>query len=75
MKILMIIAIVGLGSILVGCDNPSNENVSDKDNMWLPHGRFAATKVVEIEDHKYIILDSSSGASIIHAESCRCKKQ
>lgn len=75
MKTLMIIAMVGLGSILVGCDNPSNENVSDKDNMWISHGRFAVTKVVEIEDHTYIILDAYKGASIIHAESCSCKKQ
>lgn len=75
MKTLMIIAIVGLGSILVGCDNPSTGNVSDKDNMWISHGRFAATKVVEIEDHTYIILDSYKGGGIIHAESCRCKKQ
>jgi hypothetical protein len=75
MKKLMLIAMISLSTILVGCgDPPSSENVHDKDNTWMPHGRCVRTKVVEIEDHKYIMMDGYHSGGIIHAESCGCKK-
>lgn len=80
MKILMIIAIIGLGLMLVGFGSmltgysTSYEDALDKDNTWILHGNDVATKVVEIEGHKYIIMDGFKCGSIIHAESCGCKK-
>lgn len=75
MKKLMLIAMVGLSSILAGCGAPpSAENASNKDNTWISHGNCTATKVAEIEGHKYIIMTGFKCGGIIHAESCRCKK-
>lgn len=74
MKKLMLIAMIGLGSMLVGCDTPSFEDSPDKNNTWISHNNEVATKVVEIEGHKYIIMDGFYSGGIIHAESCRCKK-
>ena len=77
MKKLMLIAMIGLGSMLVGCDappsTPSFENVRD-DNTWIPHARCVKTKVVEIEGHKYIIMAGLNCGGIIHAKSCSCGK-
>ena len=75
MKKLMLIAMIGLGSMLVGCGAPpSAENVSDKNDTWMSHGNCTSTKVVEIEGHKYIIMVGFKAGNIIHAESCSCKK-
>ena len=65
--------LTGLGSVLVGC-SASFEDASDKDNTWIVHSSDVKTKVVEIEGHKYIIMDGFYSGGIIHAESCRCKK-
>ena len=73
MKKLMLVVMVGLGSMLVGC-NTSFEDAPDKDKTWISHGNEATTKVVEIEGHKYIIMDGFRCGCIIHAESCGCKK-
>lgn len=57
---------------LTGC-SASFEDAPDKDRAWTSHGNEAATKVVEIEGHKYIIMDGFRCGCIIHAESCSCK--
>lgn len=72
MKKLMLFAVIGLGSVLTGCD--SYEESPDKDTTWSFHGIDVLTKVVEIEGHKYIIMDGYYSGGIIHAESCGCKK-
>ena len=72
MKKLMFFAAICLGSVLVGCD--SYEESPDKDIAWTFHGGDVVTKVVEIEGHKYIIMDGYYSGGIIHAESCGCKK-
>lgn len=80
MKILTITAMIGLGLILIGLvleltgRRTSYENAIDKYNTWILHGKDVATKVVTIEGHKYIIMDGYKCGSIIHAESCSCKK-
>ena len=77
MKKLMLIAMIGLSTMFVGCDDyttHSSENVHGKCNIWMSQGRCVATKVVEIEGHKYIMMDGSGSGNIIHAESCSCKK-
>lgn len=76
MKKLMLIAMISLSTMLVGCGefSYSHEDASDRDKTWILHGRYAMTKVVEIEGHKYIIFDACHGGGIIHAESCSCKK-
>jgi hypothetical protein len=65
--------LTGLGSVLVGC-SASFEDASDRDKAWMSHGNYTSTKVVKIEDHKYIIMVGFKAGNIIHAESCRCKK-
>jgi hypothetical protein len=74
MKKLMFIAMISFGFMLVGCSASSYEDAPDKDNAWMLHGIDIATKVVEIEGHKYIIMDGYYSGTIIHAESCGCKK-
>lgn len=66
-KFMWKIAIVGFVLMIVGL-------CSIKDNAWISHGNFTATKVVEIEGHKYVIMIGHYSGGIIHAESCGCKK-
>lgn len=70
MKKLLILFILALG--LTGCIK--YEETPEYDNAWANHGYTIITKVVQIEGHKYIILCGSHAGTIIHAESCDCKK-
>ena len=69
-KKMTIVAIVAIAAILAGCDNVENDKNIDK--AWNCHGMSCCTKVVEIEGHKYIIMDGPYSGSIVHAASCRC---
>ena len=53
-----------------GCVKCTDSN--DIDAAWTRHGSTTFTKVVEIEGHKYIIMDGSYSGNIIHAASCQC---
>ena len=44
----------------------------DIDKGWTDHGSACWTKVVTIENHKYIILSGTRFGSIVHAASCEC---
>ena len=63
---------------LVGCDRVENCSRVDENakkstsNAWTYHGRECSTKVIEIEGHKYIIMDGYYSGNIIHAASCQC---
>lgn len=70
MKKLLIIPILMFG--LTGCIKC--EVTPEYDNAWANHGYSMMTKVVQIEGHKYIILCRSHAGTIIHAESCDCRK-
>jgi hypothetical protein len=71
MIIIMTISIIALSmAILQGCDEVVKDN--NIDNAWTYHGMSCYTKVVEIEGHKYIIMDGSYSGNIIHAASCSC---
>ena len=48
------------------------EDAKDIDKPWSRHGKDCYTKVIEIEGHKYILMDGSYAGSIIHAASCKC---
>ena len=61
-----------MGLMVVGCDRVENDKYTDSDKIWCVYGFYCRTKVVEIEGHKYIIIDGSSGCGIIHAASCEC---
>ena len=66
-KILLAIAI----ALAAGC----TQEVEDYGSaQWVCHGCGIHTKVVEIENHKYILMRGFKCGSIIHAESCPCKK-
>ena len=39
---------------------------------WTSHGMCCMTRAVEVEGHRYIILDGMHGNGIVHAASCPC---
>lgn len=39
---------------------------------WTSHGMCCMTRAVEVEGHRYIILDGMRGNGIVHAASCPC---
>lgn len=71
MKKLIIAAVAA--AILAGCTKVENDK--NIDDAWCLHGMNCYTKVVEIEGHKYIILDGSYSGNITHAASCWCMKK
>lgn len=68
--ILAAIIVGAVATALVGCEKVENDK--DVDNAWTFHGMDCHTKVVEVEGHKYIIMDSYYAGGIIHAASCPC---
>lgn len=68
--VLAAIIVGAAATALVGCDRVENDK--DIDSAWTFHGMDCHTKVVEVEGHKYIIMDSYYAGGIIHAASCRC---
>lgn len=71
MKRVLVTAV--LAACFAGCMKvEDDENV---DGAWTHHGMDNYTKVVEIEGHKYIIMDGPYSGSIIHAASCGCMKK
>lgn len=68
----MVIIAAAATAVLAGC--AKIENDKDIDKAWIDHGVGCCTKVIEVEGHKYIIMDGSYSGCIIHAESCPCKK-
>lgn len=68
----IIVATVATASILVGCDKVENDKYKNLQEGWCFHGIYCRTKVVEIESHKYILMDGCDGGGIIHSASCEC---
>lgn len=73
--VLGIVFVISLFIPFALCDSNPAEQSPNYDNPWTKHGRETATKVVEIENHKYILYDGCYSGGIIHAESCHCKKK
>lgn len=70
-KKITIIAAIAATAILAGCDKVENDKNKNLGEGWCYHGIYCRTKVVEIEGHKYILMDGN-GCGIIHAASCEC---
>jgi uncharacterized protein YcfL len=70
MKKLFILPILMLS--LTGCNQC--KETPEYDNAWAMYGSSIMTKVVQIEGHRYIVLRGTYAGTIIHAESCDCKK-
>ena len=70
MDIKKLIIIAAATAALAGCYK--TEDSKDIDKAWTDHGISCVTKGVEIEGHKYIIMDGSYSGGIIHAASCEC---
>jgi hypothetical protein len=77
MKSAIMVIIVGIcfAIICILCYHRNKQKANDIKEPWTAHGNLSHTKVVLIEGHKYIILDTDDGANIIHAESCNCKSK
>lgn len=71
MKKLIIAA--AAAAALAGCCK--TEDSKDVDKAWTYHGMDCYTKAVEVDGHKYIIMDGFYSGSIIHAASCWCMKK
>ena len=69
-KKMTIIAVATATAILAGCVKVEND--TDIDKAWTCHGNGCYTKAVEVEGHKYIIMDGIYAGNIIHAASCQC---
>ncbi len=69
-KKMTIIAIATTIAILAGCVRVEKDK--DIDKAWTCHGNDCYTKAVEIEGHKYIIMDGFYSGGIVHAASCQC---
>jgi len=67
-----LITVAAAAAILAGCDKV--ENAKNAGNAWTYHGRECCTKVVEVEGHKYILMDGYKAGGIVHAASCGCGK-
>lgn len=68
----IVVAAVATASILGGCDKVENDKHNKLSEGWCYHGVYCRTKVVEIESHKYILMDGCDGGGIIHSASCEC---
>lgn len=69
-KKIIMIALSATAMILTGCYKIETDK--DFDEAWTDHGRSRYTKVVEIQGHKYIIMDGPYSGNITHAASCEC---
>lgn len=73
MKRLLIVAIAA--TALCGCEKVVDSQETKAAEPWVYHGRDLCTKIVELDGHKYIIMDGYKCGGIIHAASCGCKRQ
>ena len=69
----IVIVIAAAAALLIGCCKV--EDSKDIDKAWCNYGMGCCTKVIEIEGHKYILMDGSYSGCIIHAASCWCMKK
>lgn len=57
--------------ICYGCGTKVEDD-REVSAVWTYHGRDVCTKIVELDGHKYIIMDGNYSGNIIHAASCGC---
>ena len=67
------IIIVAAALLLSSCDKVEDDK--NKDDAWTSHGMSCYTKIVEVEGHKYILMDGSYAGTIVHAASCHCMEE
>jgi hypothetical protein len=76
--IIIIVAVCCITLLGVLCCYRNRQDAQNINDPWISHGSHGNqvdTKIVILEGHKYIILDTDYGADIIHAESCNCKSK
>ena len=72
-KMKKILIALAAAAALVGCRKVEDDK--NIDDAWTNHGNACWTKIVEIEGHKYILMDGSYSGTLIHAASCWCMKK
>ena len=45
----------------------------DESGGWTKQGRGVSVKTVEVDGHKYVVMDGMKSGGIVHAESCPCR--
>lgn len=68
-----IIIAVALATAACGCEKVVDSQETKAAEPWVYHGREVCTKVVELDGHKYVIMDGYKCGGIIHAASCGCR--
>ena len=67
-----IIIAIALAAAACGCEKVVDSQETKTAEPWVYHGRELLTKIIELDGHKYIILDGYKCGGIIHAASCPC---
>ena len=70
------IIIVATTLLFSGCD--TIEDDKNMDGAWTGHDMtcFTLAKIVEVEGHKYIVMDGPhTGVRIFHSASCSCMEE
>lgn len=68
-----IIVAVALATAACGCEKIVDSQETKAAEPWVYHGRDVCTKIVELDGHKYIIMDGNYSGNIVHAASCGCR--
>ena len=71
-KLLIVLAIA---TAISGCEKVVDSQETKAVEQWVYHGHEMYTKVVELDGHKYIIMDGYKCGGIVHAASCWCMKK
>lgn len=70
---MIIIAVAAASLLLYGWSKL--EDAKTEDNALTYHGLSCYIRVIEIEGHKYVLMDGTHSSAIVHAASCHCMEE
>lgn len=70
-KKMIIIAVAAASLLLYGWSKLEDASKT-MDNESEYHGLSCYIRVIEIEGHKYVLMDGTHSSAIVHAASCHC---
>lgn len=73
-KKMIIIAVAAASLLLYGWRKLEDANKTT-DSASSYHGLSCYIRVIEIEGHKYILMDGTHSSAIVHAASCHCMEE
>ena len=66
-----LIAGIGIALAICGCGNSYSDK---KSSQWKDIGRNVHVRIATVDGHDYIMCSGGYTCSIMHAASCKCKK-